>query len=152
MPNYRDGIQPRPSTENWIKNVLSTLKVYPKAQIPPQPVPNIRILPQASYPYPSKGTQNENHNHRKLTKLITWITALSNSMKLWAKPPKTDGLWWRVLTKRDPLEKGMASHFSLLALRWKERKIQAHYKEDLPCCQIQGYIIIHHYPTNSIPS
>ena len=72
----------RPSTENWIKNVLSTLKVYPKAQIPPQPVPTIRILPQASYPYPSKGTQNENHNHRKLTKLITWITALSNSMKL----------------------------------------------------------------------
>ena len=28
--------------------------------------------------------QTENHNHRKLTKLITWITTLSNSMKLWA--------------------------------------------------------------------
>ena len=28
--------------------------------------------------------QNENHNHRKLTKPITWTTALSNSMKLWA--------------------------------------------------------------------
>ena len=44
----------------------------------------IRKLPQASYPYPSEGRQNENHNHRKLTKLITWTTALSNSMKLWA--------------------------------------------------------------------
>ena len=30
--------------------------------------------------------QNENHNHRKLTNLITWTTALSNSMKLWAMP------------------------------------------------------------------
>ena len=30
--------------------------------------------------------QNENHNHRKLTKLITCIIALSNSMKLWAMP------------------------------------------------------------------
>ena len=36
------------------------------------------------HPYPSEVTQNENHNHRKLAKLITWITALSNSMKLWA--------------------------------------------------------------------
>ena len=34
--------------------------------------------------YPSEGRQNENHSHRKLTKLITWITALSNLMKLWA--------------------------------------------------------------------
>ena len=32
------------------------------------------------------GRQNENHNHVKLTKLITWTTALSNSMKLWAMP------------------------------------------------------------------
>ena len=31
------------------------------------------------------GRQNENHNHRKLTKLITWTTTLSNSMKLWAR-------------------------------------------------------------------
>ena len=28
--------------------------------------------------------QTENHNHRKLTNLTTWTTALSNSMKLWA--------------------------------------------------------------------
>ena len=37
-----------------------------------------------SYPCPSEGRQNENHNHRKLIKLITWTTALSNSMKLCA--------------------------------------------------------------------
>ena len=31
---------------------------------------------------PSQGRQTENHNHRKLTSLITWTTALSNSVKL----------------------------------------------------------------------
>ena len=39
-------------------------------------------------PYQTYGAQqqrqNENHNHRKLTNLITWTTALSKSMKLWA--------------------------------------------------------------------
>ena len=57
-----------------------------KIQFSPQPVPPLRKLPQASYPYPSEGRQNENHNNRKLTKLIIWITAFSNSMKLWAIP------------------------------------------------------------------
>ena len=33
-----------------------------------------------------RGQTTENHNHRKLTDLITWTTALSNSMKLWAMP------------------------------------------------------------------
>ena len=32
----------------------------------------------------SYSLQNENHSHRKLIKMITWITALCNSMKLWA--------------------------------------------------------------------
>ena len=32
-------------------------------------------------------------------------------------PPKTDGSWWRVLTKHSPLEKGMENHFSIFALR-----------------------------------
>ena len=31
---------------------------------------------------PRKKKQNENHDYGKLTKLITWTTALSNSMKL----------------------------------------------------------------------
>ena len=37
-----------------------------------------------NYCYPSEDRQNENHSHQKLIKLITWTTALSNSMKLWA--------------------------------------------------------------------
>ena len=32
-------------------------------------------------------------------------------------PPKMDRSWWRVLKKHGPLEKVMANHFSILALR-----------------------------------
>ena len=53
-----------------------------KTQIPPWLVPPIRKLPQATYPYPSEGRQNENHNHRKWTKLITWTTTVHNSVRL----------------------------------------------------------------------
>ena len=35
--------------------------------------------------YPSEGRQNENHNHRKLIKLVTRSTVLSNTMKRRAK-------------------------------------------------------------------
>ena len=31
------------------------------------------------------------------------------------EPPKMEGSWWKVLTKRDPLEKGMVNHFNILA-------------------------------------
>ena len=60
-------------------------------------------------PYSQKTSQS---NH-------TRTTALSNSMKL-AMPvgqPKTGRSWWRDLTECGPLEKGMANHFSILALR-----------------------------------
>ena len=51
-------------------------------------------------------------------------------------PLKTDRLWWRVLTKCGPLEKGMANHFSILALRtpwtvWKNGILFGHKKECL---------------------
>jgi len=66
--------------ENWPFPVLWPLLT----QILQQSISLIRKLPQASYIYPSEGRENENHNQRKLTKLVTWITVLSNSMKLWA--------------------------------------------------------------------
>ena len=37
-----------------------------------------------------EGRENENHNHRKLTKMITWMTALSKSMKIWSMPYKAN--------------------------------------------------------------
>ena len=51
-------------------------------------------------------------------------------------PPKIDSSWWRVLTKWGPLEKGMANHFSILALRtswtvWKGKRIR-HWKMNSP--------------------
>ena len=88
---------------------------------------------------PSEGRQTENHNDRKLTNLITWATALSNSVKLWALPsgpPKMDGSWWRFLTKCGPLEKGIANHFSILALRTPmnsmKRQKDMTLKDELP--------------------
>ena len=70
-------------------------------------------------PYSQKISQS---NH-------TEITALSNSMKLsHACGATQDGSWWRGLTECGPLEKGMASYFSILALRtpwtvWKGQMI-----------------------------
>ena len=61
-------------------------------------------------PYSQKTSQS---NH-------TRTIALSNSMKLSLFPvgqPKTGRSWWRDLTEYGPLEKGMANHFSILALR-----------------------------------
>ena len=82
-PNYREATQLHPSTENWIKDLLNTRFIdQSKTQIPQQPVPLIRKLSQTSYPHPSESRHNENHNHRKLTKVVTWITTSSNSMKL----------------------------------------------------------------------
>ena len=66
------------------------LKIYwtwprPSEQDPVSPsVSPIRKFPLASYPYPSEGRQTENHNYRKLIKLIPWTTGLPSSMKLWA--------------------------------------------------------------------
>jgi len=79
------------------------------------------------------------NNHRKLVNVITQTTASSNSMKLshgmWG-PPKTGGSWWRGLTECGPLEKGMANHFSILALRTPmssmKRQNDRILKEELP--------------------
>ena len=62
----------------------------------------IMKLPQASYPHPSEGRQNENHNHRKPTKLITWIQPCLiqwNYEPCYVWPPKMEESWWRILTK-----------------------------------------------------
>ena len=53
-----------------------------KIQFFPQPVPPIRKVSQASYPHPPEGRENENHNHRKLSKLITSIK-MSTGNKCW---------------------------------------------------------------------
>ena len=61
-----------------------------------------------------------------------------------AGQPKMGGSWWRGLTERGPLEKGMANHFSILALRtswtvWKGKMI-GYWKRDREawCAAIHG--------------
>ena len=99
-------------TKFWKPNVQHQYKIKLKIywarphqpeqdSVSPQPFPPIRKLPQASYPHPSEGRQNENHNHRKLTELITWITALSNSMKLWAMSCTATQDRWVMLESSD---------------------------------------------------
>ena len=73
---------PHPSAENWIKYLLSIF--CPSEQDPVSPSVSLshQEISISSYPSPSEGRQTENHNHRKLTNLITWTTSFSNSMKL----------------------------------------------------------------------
>ena len=56
-----------------------------------------------------------------------------------------NGSWWRVLTKRGLMEKGMANHFSILALRtpwivWKGKKI-GHWKMNSPGWQVPNMLL-----------
>ena len=60
-------------------------------------------------------------------------------------PPKMDGSWWRVLTKCGPLEKRMANHFGILALRFpqtvqKGKKIW-HWKMNAPGRQVPNMLL-----------
>ena len=51
-------------------------------------------------------------------------------------PPKTDRSWWRGQTECRPLEKGIANHFSILALRTPlnsmKRQKDRTLKDELP--------------------
>ena len=58
----------------------------------------------------SQKTSQSDHTDHSLVKL-------NETKPCHVGPPKMAGSWWRVLTKHGPLEKGMASHLSILALR-----------------------------------
>ena len=79
----------------------------------------------------SSSRQNENHNHRKLIRLITWITVLSNSVSwLWAILSRATQDRHVMMERSDKMwsnGNGVANHFSILALRtpwtvWKDKK------------------------------
>ena len=70
-----------------------------------------------------RGQTDRNHNHRKLTNLITWTTALSISMKLWPMPCRSTQDRQVMVERSDRMwstAEGMANHFSILALRTHE--------------------------------
>ena len=75
-------------------------------------------------------------------KLTNWSHGLQPCLTQWnyepchVGPPKINRSWWRVLTKYGPLERRMATHFNILALRtpwtvWKGKKIK-HWKMNSP--------------------
>ena len=113
-------IKHHPSAENWIKDLLSMALHQSKTQFSSKSVPPIRKLAQTSYPPLSECRQNKNHNHSKLTKMSTWITALSNSMKLWVMPCRVtqdQRVMVESSDKRWSTGEGNGNHFSILVLR-----------------------------------
>ena len=94
--------------KQWLCFAGATVKRYPTPKVKRNPsktvgVPRGHQRANTLKPYSQKTSQS---NH-------TRTTALSNSMKL----SHAHGSWWRDLTECGPLEKGMANHFSILALR-----------------------------------
>ena len=140
LPPPRFGLRPDCRREHSPTHQQKIgLKTYWACPCPPEQDP---VFPRAS-PFHQesctsllsssiRGQTEWNHSHRKLTKL--WTHGPQSCLTQWnyeprhVGPPRTDESWWRVLTKRDPQEKGMANHISILALRttwtvWKGKKI-----------------------------
>ena len=74
-PNYKVGTQAHPSAENWIKDLLSM--ALPTRASPS--FPHSQSLQSGCLHKPltiiHQREENENHNHRKITKMISWTTA-----------------------------------------------------------------------------
>ena len=70
-------------------------------------LPFSQSLPSGSFlnslSFSIRGRRTENHNRRKLTNLITWTTALSNSMKLWAMPCRATQDRWVMVESSDKM-------------------------------------------------
>ena len=84
-------------------------------------------------------SQNENHNHRKLTNLTTWTTALSNSMKPWAMLCRATQDGWVMVESSDKMwftgeENGKPLQYSCLENPMNSMKMQKDrtLKDELP--------------------
>ena len=85
--------------------------------------------------HPLKSIRGQTEWKPQSQKTTNWSHGLQTCLTQWnydpccVGPPKTDGSWWRVLTKHGPLENRTTNHFSILALRipwtvWKGKKIR----------------------------
>ena len=126
--NYRHS----PSHQQKIGLKINWARYSPPKQGPvfPEASPSYQEACTNSYPHPSEGRQNENHNHRKLTKMITWITALYNSMELWAMLCRATQDEWVMVSSNKTWSTGEGNgkplqHFALRApwTVWKGKKI-----------------------------
>ena len=87
-----------------------------------------------------RGIKSQSHKTNETDRMTTALYNSGNYEPCHIGPPKMDGSWWRVLTQCGPLQKGMANHFSVLALRtprtvWKGKKIW-HWKMNSPGWEI----------------
>ena len=73
----------------------------------------------------SKSRQNENHNHRKLIKLITWTTVLSNSTKLWAMPCRAAQDGWVMVENSDKMWSTGEGNGKPLQYSWLENPMNS---------------------------
>ena len=90
----------------------------------PQSVFPTRKLPQASYHLSLDG-QNENQNHRRLIILITWTTALSNPMKLWAMSYRTTKDEWVMVESFDKMWSTGEGNGKPLQYSWLENPMNS---------------------------
>ena len=122
-PSNKEGTQPYPSTENWIKDLLSmappirTRPSFPHSQSLQHLEASISLLSlfirgQTEWRPQSQKTNQTNHMDHSLACLTQW-----NCEPCCVGPPRTDRSWWRVLSKRGPMEKRVANPFSILGLR-----------------------------------
>ena len=138
--NSREGTEPHLSPENRINDLLN---MAPPIRTRPSFLLS-QSLPWGSFHKPlilthqradrMKTTITENYpnwSHGPQPCLTQW-----NYEPSLMGPPKTNRSFWRVLTKHGRLKKGMANHFSILALRtpwtvWKGKKVW-HWKMNSP--------------------
>ena len=134
------GTQPHPSAEYWIKDLLSmalSTRARPSfthsQSFPPGSFhkPFIFIHQRTDRMKTKITGHKPNWSHGSQPCLTQW-----NCEPCSVGPPKIDRSWWRILTKCVPLEKGMESHFSILALTtsWTVRKTKKiwHWKMNSP--------------------
>ena len=102
----------------------------------------------ASYPSPPEGRQTEKHNHRKITNLITWTTALSNSMKPWAMPCRATKDRWVMVESYDKMRStgewnGKPLQYSCLEnpMNRGKGKKTGHWKMNSPSRQMSGTLL-----------
>ena len=108
------------------------LKIYWAWPHPSEQDPSVSLSYQEasiSFLSSSEGRQNENHSHRKLIKLITWTTACSNLMKLWAMLCRATQDGWVMVESSDKTwstgeGNGKPLHYSCLENPMKSMKRQ----------------------------
>ena len=107
------GETPRPSQEAAAVLYWSSREEIPHVQCKRNPTKTVSTERghQRAYRLKSQSQKTSQSDH-----MVHSLVRLPETKACCVGPPNLDGSSWRVLTKCGPLEKGMANHFSILAL------------------------------------